>query len=105
MKEFIKNKLGVPENWDKHDYQLARYSFEDIEEVLLAYEEEQLRLGVVINWVAFDFYKLETRPPKYGKYLITRKDGKIHWETWNGSGWAYNHNEIICWAEIKPPCL
>lgn len=59
----------------------------------------------VINWVAFDFMKLETRPPKYGKYLITRKDGKIHWETWNGSGWAYNHNEIRYWAEIKPPCL
>ncbi len=49
MKEFIKNKLGVPENWDKHDYQLARYSFEDIEEVLLAYEKEQLRLGVVVR--------------------------------------------------------
>lgn len=64
-----------------------------------------LDLFAVINWVAFDFYKLETRPPKYGKYLITRKDGKIHWETWNGSGWAYNHNEIRYWAEIKPPCL
>jgi len=49
--------------------------------------------------------KIETRPTKYGKYLITRKDGKIHWETWNGSGWAYNHNEIRYWAEIKPPCL
>lgn len=68
-------------------------------------EKQVLDLFAVINWVAFDFYKLETRPPKYGKYLITRKDGKIHWETWNGSGWAYNHNEIRYWAEIKPPCL
>lgn len=68
-------------------------------------EQQVLDLFAVINWVAFDFYKLETRPPKYGKYLITRKDGKIHWETWNGSGWAYNHNEIRYWAEIKPPCL
>lgn len=67
--------------------------------------EQLLDLFAVINWVAFDFSKLETRPPKYGKYLITRKDGKIHWETWNGSGWAYNHNEIRYWAEIKPPCL
>ena len=58
-----------------------------------------------INWVAFDWMKIETRPTKYGKYLITRKDGKIHCETWNGSGWAYNHNEIRYWAEIKPPCL
>ena len=84
-----------------------------IEEILLTdYQyvdcytvDKLLDLFVVINWVAFDFYKLETRPPKYGKYLITRKDGKIHWETWNGSGWAYNHNEIRYWAEIKPPCL
>lgn len=67
--------------------------------------DKLLVLYNVINWVAFDFMKLETRPPKYGKYLITRKDGKIHWETWNGSGWAYNHNEIRYWAEIKPPCL
>ena len=67
--------------------------------------DKLLVLYSVINWVAFDFMKLETRPPKYGKYLITRKDGKIHWETWNGSGWAYNHNEIRYWAEIKPPCL
>ena len=67
--------------------------------------QQVLDLFAVINWVAFDIYKLETRPPKYGKYLITRKDGKIHWETWNGSGWAYNHNEIRYWAEIKPPCL
>ena len=66
---------------------------------------ELLILYSVINWVAFDWMKIETRPTKYGKYLITRKDGKIHWETWNGSGWAYNHNEIRFWAEIKPPSL
>jgi len=67
--------------------------------------DKLLILYSVINWVAFDWMKIETRPKKYGKYLITRKDGKIHWETWNGSGWAYNHNEIRFWAEIKPPCL
>lgn len=55
-------------------------------------------------WVAFDFMKIETRPTEYGKYLICRKDGKIHWETWNGSGWAYNHKEIRFWAVIMPPC-
>jgi len=67
--------------------------------------DKLLILCSVINWVAFDWREIETRPTKYGKYLITRKDGKIHWETWNGSGWAYNHNEIRYWAEIKPPCL
>tara|TARA_R110001599_G_scaffold332511_1_gene548001 strand:- start:42548 stop:42874 length:327 start_codon:yes stop_codon:yes gene_type:complete len=68
-------------------------------------KSQKSAIPCVINWVAFDWMKIETRPTKYGKYLITRKDGKRHWETWNGSGWAYNHNEIRYWAEIKPPCL
>ena len=64
----------------------------------------QLLQPDVSCWVAFDWMKIETRPTAYGKYLICRKDGKIHWETWNGSGWAYNHNEIRFWAVIVPPC-
>ena len=63
-----------------------------------------LRQNALTFWVAFDANKIETRPTAYGKYLISRKDGKIHWETWNGSGWAYNHNEIRFWAVIVPPC-
>jgi hypothetical protein len=55
------------------------------------------------HWVKFDFNDLSTRPTSYGKYLVCRKDGKIHWEQWNGSGWAYNHNVITHWAEIKSP--
>lgn len=65
---------------------------------------DQFRQTAVSCWVAFDWNKIETRPTAYGKYLIRRKDGKIHWETWNGSGWAYNHNEIRFWAVIVPPC-
>ncbi|HMT01790.1 MAG TPA: hypothetical protein PKD00_00530 [Burkholderiales bacterium] len=30
----------------------------------------------------------------YGKYLVVRKDGKVHFETYNGTGWAYNHKVI-----------
>ena len=67
-------------------------------------EKPPLRQTAVSCWVAFDFMKIETRPTAYGKYLICRKDGKIHWETWNGSGWAYNHNEIRFWSVIVPPC-
>lgn len=63
----------------------------------------QERVKGVINWVAFDFNDISTQPKEYDKYLICRKDGKIHWETWNGSGWAYNHNEIRFWAIITPP--
>ena len=64
-----------------------------------------LRQTAVSCWVAFDWMKIETRPTEYGKYLICRKDGKIHWETWNGSGWAYNHNVIKYWAVIIPPII
>lgn len=61
------------------------------------------KLETKFDWNKFDFNDIETRPKTYGKYLICRKDGKVHWETWNGSGWAYNHNEIIYWATIKHP--
>ena len=67
-------------------------------------ETKPLKQPAVSCWVAFDWNKIETHPTEYGKYLICRKDGKIHWETWNGSGWAYNHNEIRYWAVIVPPC-
>jgi len=32
---------------------------------------------------------------EYGRYLVMRKDGKMHLETFNGTGWAYNNNSII----------
>ena len=32
---------------------------------------------------------------EYGRYLIVRKDGKTHLETWNGTGWAYNDVAIV----------
>lgn len=65
---------------------------------------EQLLLQTAAGqWVKFDFYDLSTRPTKSGKYLVCRKDGKIHWETWSTSGWAYNHNSITHWAVIKSP--
>lgn len=73
-----------------------------IKELLSLIEEEKdsLKMG---GWVTYNFDKLETRPLKYGKYFVHRKDGKVHWETWNGSGWAYNGNVITHWMEIKPP--
>lgn len=30
----------------------------------------------------------------YGKYLVVRKDNKIHFEIFNGTGWAYNETVI-----------
>jgi len=67
-------------------------------------DEQLLGLSIVSNWVAYDWNDISTRPSKYGKYFVHRKDGKVHWETWNGSGWAYNEKVITHWQEVKPPC-
>uniref|UniRef100_UPI004047B217 hypothetical protein n=1 Tax=Roseivirga sp. TaxID=1964215 RepID=UPI004047B217 len=61
-------------------------------------------LSIISNWVAYDWNDISSRPHKYGKYFVHRKDGKVHWETWNGSGWAYNEKVITHWQEVKPPC-
>lgn len=29
-----------------------------------------------------------------GRYIVVRKDGNVHFEKFNGSGWAYNNNSI-----------
>ena len=55
------------------------------------------------EWVPYDFNVISNRPPLYGRYLVCRKDGKVHWETWNGTGWAYNNNEIRYWLIIPEP--
>jgi hypothetical protein len=34
---------------------------------------------------------------EYGTYLVVRKDGKKHLETFNGTGWAYNDNAIVAY--------
>jgi len=60
----------------------------------------QLQQHNVSGWVAYP----ETRPDKYGKYFVHRKDGKTHWETWNNTGFAYNDKVITHWMEVKPPC-
>ncbi len=53
------------------------------------------------SWISYP----ENRPEIYGKYFINRKDGKVHWETWNGSGWAYNEKVITHWMEIPKPII
>ena len=53
---------------------------------LIFARQPRLQQTAISCWVAFDWNKTETHPTEYGKYLICRKDGKIHWETWNGNG-------------------
>lgn len=46
---------------------------------------ELLLLCNVGGWVAYDWNNINSRPKTYGKYFVHRKDGKVHWETWNES--------------------
>ena len=59
--------------------------------------------GTAGYWKKFDKDDTSTYPKKYGKYFVCRKDGKIHWETWNSTSWAYNANSIEYYAEIIKP--
>ena len=53
------------------------------------------------KWISYPTNK----PTEYGKYLVYRKDGKIHLEIWNNTGWAYNDKVIIYFMIISPPCI
>lgn len=43
----------------------------------------------------------ENKPVFARKYLVVRKDGKTHFEMWNGTGWAYNGNCILAYYNEK----
>ena len=59
---------------------------------------------VAYKWIKYSSdHSKYNHPSQYGKYFVRRKCGKIHWETWNGSGWAYNGNVITHYAVIYPP--
>jgi hypothetical protein len=47
IEEQLKKRLGVPENWDKHDYKHGRYSFNDLLEIA----EELVKSNSVLDGV------------------------------------------------------
>ena len=55
----------------------------------------------ILPWISVQ----DDKPREYGKYLVCRLGaGKIHFETWNTTGWAYNNNDITHWIpEIAFP--
>lgn len=56
------------------------------EQVVKEFED----LGVEFLITQFNIQEYTGQSLPYGKYLVVRKDGKIHFEVYNGSGWAYN---------------
>ena len=54
-------------------------------------------------WIKYSWENPISHPPAYGNYFVHRKDGKVHWEIWNGAGWAYNEKTITHWTKITNP--
>ena len=42
----------------------------------------------------FKLHEYNNQKLEYGKYIVVRKDGKKHIETYNNTGWAYNNDSI-----------
>jgi len=51
VKDYLKKELQVPENWDKHDYEIPRYTFGDIEDVLQKVVSEDCNFQNIANVV------------------------------------------------------
>jgi len=67
-------------------------------------EQAQLQQPVVMQGPLLWNPYPSVRPTEYGDYFVYRA-GKIHKETWNTSGWAYNENTISHWLEISGPSV
>lgn len=52
------------------------------------------------QWIKYD---KNNKPTESGKYLVHEKDGKIHLEQWNNTGFAYNDDVITHFQKIIPP--
>ena len=51
-------------------------------------------LPPVLTAVQYTGTPVQKEAIPYGRYLVMRKDGEMHLETFNGTGWAYNNNSI-----------
>lgn len=65
--------------------------------------EKICKIFETYTWVKYNWENVLTHPPRYGKYFICRKDGKVCQEIWNGVSWAHNGPEVTCWLEVKDP--
>jgi hypothetical protein len=96
------NKLPMPRQYltKKLDTELNEALKLQVCDILQNAIMDVLKLGISATWVHYNFFGSSQRPPKPDKYLVKRKDGKVHWEQWNGSGWAYNESTIACFLQI-----
>ena len=57
-----------------------------------------------MNWIEYNWEDASTRPPQAGRYLIYRQGcDKMHFEQWNGNGWASSNNDCTHWCLPQKP--
>ena len=57
-----------------------------------------------MKWIEYKKGDKSTHPVKIGRYLIYReKANKLHFEKWNGTGWAYSNDQCTYWMKIIKP--
>lgn len=95
MKNTLNNAIGFIKHRDKEYGKTWTESDDTLAEALMDYADE------IYGWKKYP----EEKPKHYDKYFVMRKDGKVHWETWNGTGFAYNNNEITHFLIISKPSV
>ena len=77
--------------------------------VLKDLKRAKLRLttqGITWSWKAYDFFARDSHPANPGRYLIYRvKCDKMHFEQYNGNGWASSNNEELYWCKPAKPYI
>lgn len=81
-----------------HNGDLSEYGVFSILAEIKSLENQNIQ-----KWIQYSWENPFSHPPAYGNYFVHRKDGKVHWEIWNGSGWAYNEKVITHWSKINTP--
>jgi len=106
MKYKIGDVLTVTDRINGHKFEIGdrvkiigvedfEYFAQRVDDTLGYYiQDEELGENVGLPTYRPCAYNRNNKPSTYGKYLVVRKDGKTHFEVWNGTGWAYNEKVI-----------
>lgn len=68
------------------------------------FEVKERQMELLNPWTRYNWSDLESRPKEHGRYEVYRAGAKKqHYETWNGSGWASDNNDITHYRKIISP--
>src|ERR1017187_10602630 len=98
---YEKHKLLTPAEKLSNSNNLGKLIIQAMEEY-----HSQFTKQISEGWKDYDWNNINSRPKEYGRYEVFRQGAdKQHYETWNGSGWASNNNDITHYRKIVKPFL